>query len=1631
MATFTTEELDTKEGRTYTTAELDILENQSLVEDKIFSGEAEITEFAPIPIRGILDGDGDLSARLTSGLYYTRRFGVPLEQSFDLVEQLGALHYGEEMPAATLWGRVKRSYQGGKAQTQAGDLAFDAWKQMLGDPEAYEKSREQIDKLMSKISPDYWQEERSFIERMLQESADVTPFALAAGKQGAAGAVIGGGITTALGVGPVPGIKWGGALGAAERVAELETGLQLISLMQMKDEYGNRIDPNIAWAVSGGVGLLNGAIEVGQIATLASTLGISTKIFENAAQKATARLFAEGTLRQIAAKYVAQFGYTLSAETAQELVQEGVAITGDYLAVEINNLTKGTDIKPATGEEITARLLETAEKSAMAFAPMVVGGMGIGGLTRAIIGEKAEKAEGLRTTGEMKGEYAAKKPIPPISELAAEINKASERIRAEKGTFTTEELQTIAEKALAEIPKAEDEEHQTGINRLTQLGQKASGVAQGVETPPAPTVTTPQGEIAAESRQEKINRIAKETENLELYYGMRPRKDLSNESQNTFEVYDSRQGKDAPGIITFPAPSQYSAQRQKTSVKNQLASWLKGLRQNATTAPAAEKVAKQPPAPEGKVEKPQWKYEDYSDWSRRLAKNNTVAELEKQLKKIGGEQEKAKQAHLRAIEKSTSMQGNAQQRAQAGIVVRGNYEEMQALKNALEIHKYYPDLAKQATKDTGRLKGGRQAGGTILFSPEEWKALLGSVSYHIKRGAKTLEEVTARIVAEVGEWIRPYVQQAWDEMHKTVAAPPEKVVAQKPEKAPPTKKPAKGIERVAPEQEEARKRQHQRIRATKETKGLTEKRFKELKREVTTSGKAISMTRMTQEELDAFEKKVKRARPKTVKGSKVLILKTERQIQTLKENLTRKLQMTEDAWRDILDREVQGREPKYIDAGHFITQTEGRAVIKRMHNVASILKVVQPYEDAIGKNAEIAELVGNIDQQVGDKYHPDPKSLESMRYYAQQSEMKTGAPIFSVFQALSDAHAENRRTQNAELKTLEVAVGEEAFAKIASDEKALKRISDYIDSKSHLENKPPMPADITEEETKIAQAIEKIFEKRQIQCRVAKFFNYYYYDQPIAESERYKKEIKKALDIYDTQGEEELWEYLKTQEWGIKHSGYDPTESMIRKIRIYDPKPTTVGKSHIQISQAIVYHEQEKNIFQRLASYTRQMDTLVNMSPLINSLVQLYQDNADKFSDWKTVEDNVALYLQELKGYNAPRNWIERWSRRIWAQTAQTLLENSISIFSYNLIEETALGADKSTIFDPRNKALSPEREAYRETYCQQQQAMLEQFFMVNEKALFFLEPLNRLARRISLTAHSDVVSRSLAFWGKINQVDRALTAETTKEMANQAKFQDMSLLEQRKALAILAKDGKEAMAKYVARVYTDTTHALYERSQRSPAEMGQGQALANLMLFPRMYTERLVRAAAKVLGKDVDPTTRYRGAKIIVSTVLGGALLGMLFAKVTGRRDNPYNPLNIIKWRFGGLYLAGVEALNELYITTIQLFEGDDKQKKQALNDLPAKLTKVPEMFVPFYAHTIRGIEKATGTKYIDRYAIRSIRELLDEDYKMRPSAYEFNKDGIINGARYILQGRSVDIEEEKSKGTGVRPTISLKGLK
>lgn len=92
---------------------------------------------------------------------------------------------------------------------------------------------------------------------------------------------------------------------------------------------------------------------------------------------------------------------------------------------------------------------------------------------------------------------------------------------------------------------------------------------------------------------------------------------------------------------------------------------------------------------------PLWKYEDYNNWARLLAKTKTKTELEKMAYGTNKQLKKATESHLRAIQRSTSMQSNSQARAQSRNSVSGSYDEKYAIENALEIYEHYPEHTKE------------------------------------------------------------------------------------------------------------------------------------------------------------------------------------------------------------------------------------------------------------------------------------------------------------------------------------------------------------------------------------------------------------------------------------------------------------------------------------------------------------------------------------------------------------------------------------------------------------------------------------------------------------------------------------------------------------------------------------------------------------------------------------------------------------------------------------------------------------------------------------------------------------------------------------------------------------------------
>ena len=312
---------------------------------------------------------------------------------------------------------------------------------------------------------------------------------------------------------------------------------------------------------------------------------------------------------------------------------------------------------------------------------------------------------------------------------------------------------------------------------------------------------------------------------------------------------------------------------------------------------------------------------------------------------------------------------------------------------------------------------------------------------------------------------------------------------------------------------------------------------------------------------------------------------------------------------------------------------------------------------------------------------------------------------------------------------------------------------------------------------------------------------------------------------------------------------------------------------------------------------------------------------------------------------------------------------------------------------------------------------MIDDYFLGKQKPLPGLGTLTKMLDKVRLYPLSDIANRYWGFWAKINQLKRvwgqniSLSAKMRK-----TKFEDMTYPEQKMALQILAKDGQEEMFKYVSRVYTDNIHFIYERAQRSPAEMGAlGKVVGNLALFPRAYWERLTKSGAMLSGRGRSFKTRYRGLKIIFATILGGEAMGEVYKRVTGRKRNPYSPLQLLQFRPGGLAWATIEEIADVWSSAVRAIGGD----RDALGSLTIAIPKLPTMFVPFYAYAVRGLESLAGMKNIDRYALRKLRMLIDKEYKVRGGHYKVNRTAIEKW-QYFFSGRGIRIkEEEKPKKT------------
>jgi len=235
--------------------------------------------------------------------------------------------------------------------------------------------------------------------------------------------------------------------------------------------------------------------------------------------------------------------------------------------------------------------------------------------------------------------------------------------------------------------------------------------------------------------------------------------------------------------------------------------------------------------------------------------------------------------------------------------------------------------------------------------------------------------------------------------------------------------------------------------------------------------------------------------------------------------------------------------------------------------------------------------------------------------------------------------------------------------------------------------------------------------------------------------------------------------------------------------------------------------------------------------------------------------------------------------------------------------------------------------------------------------------------------------------------------------------------LEQARLLEKWARDGDEAATHYFGQKVTDRTHFLYERWRRASVEHGNlGKTVLNLLTFPRSYMQRITLSLRRSV-KGSTGKVRRRAARDVAGVMVIGIMAGEAFKWVTGSVWNPYNPATLAIVSPGGLAL-GVPVIMSDTIGDISqaILYGDKKALSRAL----IGIKRSADLAIPFYEIAVDSFDVATGIENSDLYAMRVIREALNNEYKFNRDRQKVERD-LWEGTRHILFGtKNIDEEEE-----------------
>lgn len=243
----------------------------------------------------------------------------------------------------------------GKAWQQSDlqiELAQLRRAQMFGD--VSEETRNRISEIKGLMPDESKLRDLGLLSEALYSATQLIPQQIQTAKYAAAGAAAGAGIgagvgAVGFGAGAIPGAAAGAGIGAKAGAAwgafELEAGLAFDELLDLTDEKGNKLDPEVARAAAMGIGTVNAAIEMFQLKTFLKWVPGGNKILQSIGTETIKKTLKNPNFKRMLARAGWDFFKMGATETLQEVAQETSNIVGEEVSKWYENAENDKDFK--------------------------------------------------------------------------------------------------------------------------------------------------------------------------------------------------------------------------------------------------------------------------------------------------------------------------------------------------------------------------------------------------------------------------------------------------------------------------------------------------------------------------------------------------------------------------------------------------------------------------------------------------------------------------------------------------------------------------------------------------------------------------------------------------------------------------------------------------------------------------------------------------------------------------------------------------------------------------------------------------------------------------------------------------------------------------------------------------------------------------------------------------------------------------------------------------------------------------------------------------------------------------------------------------------------------------------------